>query len=78
VSTLTFTPVIQRVSWQTGIGLESITSVDIGMAIGYQPKTVQRWMRRGAVDWKYGDRIAINLGWHPCVLWPEEWNQFDE
>ena len=78
MSTLTFQPVIQRVSWQTGIDLRSITSVDIAMAVGFQPKTVQRWIKRGTIDWNYADRIAINLGWHPCVLWPTEWNDFDE
>lgn len=78
MSTLTFQPVIQCVSWQTGIDLKSITSKDIAMAVGFQPKTVQRWIKRGTIDLEYADRIAINLGWHPCVLWPTEWNDFDE
>lgn len=75
---LTFAPVVERVGWQCGIDLRTITSNDVAVAIGYSPRTVQRWIKRNKINWKYADRVAVNLGWHPCVLWPTEWNDLDE
>lgn len=76
--TLTFAPVIERVSWQSGIDAKSITCQDIALAVGYSARTVQRWVKRNKINWKYADRVAVNLGWHPCVLWPTEWNDLIE
>jgi len=42
---------------------------------GVAPRTVWRWL--GGADMKAdtADRVAIHLGTHPALLWPDEWWQ---
>lgn len=70
--TLPLDPLIERVSWQLGIAIEQVTPRCLATALGVAPRTVQRWQARGRViPAKSCDRLAIGLGWHPCVIWPE-------
>lgn len=71
-TTLPMDPLVERVSWQLGIPAESVSPARLAEAVGVTARTVHRWKAKGRViPINSCDRLAINLGWHPCVIWPE-------
>ena len=43
----------------------------LSAASGASRKSVERWRHRGAVSERDADRVAVGLGLHPAMLWPE-------
>lgn len=43
--------------------------------LGFSVRTLQRWRIAGVPD-RHADQMAINLGCHPCVIWPD-WFDID-
>jgi hypothetical protein len=37
------------------------------------PRTIWRWLGGARMDERTADRVAITLGTHPLLLWPDEW-----
>lgn len=70
-ATLPLEPLLERVAWQIGIDLEGLSVRQVADAVGMQPRSIQRWKENGGVPVGTCDRVAIALGWHPCVIWPE-------
>lgn len=70
--TLPLDPLVERVSWQLGIDIDEVSATRLAEAVGVTARTVHRWQAKGRViPVKSCDRLAITLGWHPCVIWPE-------
>lgn len=42
------------------------------------PETVYRWRTAGRIPWYTADEVAIRLGVHPLVIWPEFTNAQSE
>jgi hypothetical protein len=36
-------------------------------------RTIHRWLAGAQTDERTADRVAIGLGTHPLLLWPDEW-----
>ena len=67
-------PLVERYAWQVGKLPEDVSTRELAAAIGVQDQTVRRWMTAGDTLPGYAaDRLAVALGWHPCVIWPREW-----
>ena len=46
--------------------------------IGVDPCTIHRLFTRDRIRWDAADHIAVALGYHPCQLWPEWFNDIEE
>ena len=43
---------------------------ELAQQVGVPVTRVRHWHRTGHVGWDTADEIAIRLGYHPAVLWP--------
>lgn len=41
--------------------------------IGYDPKSVSRWVRKGTIPLRAADEAAVRLNYHPVEVWGEQW-----
>jgi len=41
--------------------------------VGVNERTITRWNGRGQINADYADLVAVRLGTHPGLLWPEFW-----
>lgn len=74
IDTLPMDPLVERVAWMLGRPVDDISNKEVAAALGVTTRTVQRWVARNRQLPAYtSDRLATALGWHPCVIWPEEW-----
>jgi lambda repressor-like predicted transcriptional regulator len=46
--------------------------------IGVDRSTVLRLFTRDRLRWDAADHIAVALGYHPCQLWPEWFDDIEE
>jgi transcriptional regulator with XRE-family HTH domain len=49
----------------------SITQRELATAAGVALRTVSRWWARGSVPAWAADELAVAVGEHPALLWPE-------
>lgn len=47
-------------------------AVDIALRLGVPVQAIHRY-RRDRLSLAQADRIAIELGTHPALIWPEQW-----
>jgi|GEM_PF-5269812 len=45
---------------------------DFALALNVNTRNVQRWRHRG-IQWWTADRLAVHLGTHPSLIWPDHW-----
>ncbi|HEU0130563.1 MAG TPA: hypothetical protein VFQ85_06185 [Mycobacteriales bacterium] len=50
----------------------------IAANIGVDPCTLHRLFMRDRLRWDAADHIAVALGYHPCQLWPEWFDDIEE
>lgn len=53
--------------------LGDLTNDDVGAILGVNPESFGRWRRRGWVEERIAERIALDLVGHPSMLWPVEY-----
>lgn len=44
---------------------------DLARRAGIHERQIARWFAAGSVPDQSADRLAIALGWHPVLIWPE-------
>lgn len=50
---------------------DMVTVDQAAEACGVSSRAWCRWMVKGGVDVWTADRVAVHLGLHPCMIWPE-------
>lgn len=66
-------PLWARVESVAGAKIDDLTDDQVAELCGVARETVQRWRVSGYVSFNITDRVAINLGWHPAVIWGIDW-----
>ena len=51
----------------------SLTDKAASLRLGWEISRIYSMRRRPYVTWQTADRCAVQLGYHPGSLWPEEW-----
>lgn len=41
--------------------------------VGVTPRAVARWQRTGRIPWMSADAAAVTLGYHPVLVWGDDW-----
>ncbi len=49
-----------------------MTVEDIAAAVGFAPRSVQRWKHMGLTR-ANADKAAVAIGAHPASVWPGRW-----
>ena len=56
--------------WGNGVWCGAVHDKVRAARLGVGPKQLYRWRENG-LTWVAADRVAIRLGVHPVLLWPE-------
>jgi transcriptional regulator with XRE-family HTH domain len=57
----------------TATGALGFTAARFAEMVGTTPRAVSRWRREGRIPWVSADEAAIRLGYHPVLVWGDDW-----
>jgi hypothetical protein len=63
-----WTPVTDQERW---------SSAAFARMIRKPKRRVQEWRARGTLPWQTADEAAIALGFHPLLVWGDDWLELD-
>lgn len=66
------TPLLRAATLAIG-GEEPPSFTEIAEILGVADRTISRWTNGQRISETVADRVAIKLGTHPCLIWPEWW-----
>lgn len=54
-------------------GVWGFTAAQFAEMCGTSSRAVTRWRKDGRIPWLSADEAAVNLGFHPMLVWGDDW-----
>lgn len=53
----------------------ALSQAEVAARTGIHPRMIALWCSQGSVPDQSADRLAVGLGFHPALVWPEWMNE---